>query len=187
MDRNRRKEIVECARDLFEEQGLAKTSVRNITDRIGVTRTLFYHYFPDRDALVLAVLDSYVEDFLEALNIWNEGRRKGDVEDALDGVVRLLRTVVFENGSFRRALASNENASLYIEFLNRVAENLSRAFIETTMANGALKGSGIVYVEETFYVLIVGISGYMRSHPDADDEMLKDIIAQTLHLNRTKS
>ena len=26
--------------------------------------------------------------------------------------------------------------------------------------------------------------GYLRRHPDADDEMLADLIAQTLHLDR---
>ena len=41
----RRDAIVEAARQLYEEQGLSRTSVQSITDRVGVTRSLFYHYF----------------------------------------------------------------------------------------------------------------------------------------------
>ena len=42
----------------------------------------------------------------------------------------------------------------------------------------------IEHVHETFYVLVLGLVGYLRRHPDADDEMLADLIAQTLHLDR---
>ena len=62
----RRDAIVEAARQLYEEQGLSRTSVRDITNRVGVTRTLFYHYFPDKEAVTSAVLDNYIEDFIEA-------------------------------------------------------------------------------------------------------------------------
>lgn len=185
MNRDRRKEIVECARTLFEEQGLSKTSVRNITDRLGVTRTLFYHYFADKDELTSAVLDDYVSEFMQTLQSWIDDREnRVDVEHALDGAAKLLRTVVFENGSFRRALTSYENASLYIAFLNRVAEQLSSAFVDTLERNEMTDAISISHLRETLYVLIIGISGYVRNHPDADDEIVKDIIAQTLHMDR---
>lgn len=62
----RRADIVAAARELYEEQGLSKTSVQDITNRMGVARSLFYHYFPDKEAVTSAVLDDYVADFIEA-------------------------------------------------------------------------------------------------------------------------
>ena len=47
----RRADIVAAARELYEEQGLSKTSVQDITNRMGVARSLFYHYFPDKEAV----------------------------------------------------------------------------------------------------------------------------------------
>ena len=41
---------------------------------------------------------------------------------------------------------------------------------------GALHEIRIEHVYETFYVLILGIVGYLRTHPDVDDEVLKDLI-----------
>ena len=58
----RRADIVAAARELYEEQGLSKTSVQDITNRMGVARSLFYHYFPDKEAVTSAVLDDYVAD-----------------------------------------------------------------------------------------------------------------------------
>ena len=71
----RRADIVAAARELYEEQGLSKTSVQDITNRMGVARSLFYHYFPDKEAVTSAVLDDYVADFIEATHYWNAQRR----------------------------------------------------------------------------------------------------------------
>ena len=163
----RRADIVAAARELYEEQGLSKTSVQDITNRMGVARSLFYHYFPDKEAVTSAVLDDYVADFIEATHYWNAQRHPGDIESALS------------------SLASHENAALYIDFVNRVADRVATYIVDTTVRDyGALHEIRIEHVYETFYVLILGIVGYLRTHPDVDDEVLKDLIAQTLHMDR---
>ena len=42
-------EIVVAARELYEEKGLARTSIQDITNHVGVTRSLFYHYFQNKE------------------------------------------------------------------------------------------------------------------------------------------
>lgn len=181
----RRSNIVEAARQLYEEQGLSRTSVKDIAERAGITRSLFYHYFPDKQAVTSAVLDDFVEDYIEALSIWNNERMTGEIEQALDGVVRVLRVSVFEGSSFRRALDTRENAALYIEFINRVADRTARYIVDTTVRDySELHSVSIVHLYETFYILILGICGYIRTHQDVSDEVLKDIIAQSLHMER---
>ncbi|OUO96969.1 TetR family transcriptional regulator [Gordonibacter sp. An232A] len=182
---SRRDDIVEAARQLYEERGLSRTTVRAIAERVGVTRTLFYHYFADKDAVTSAVLDDYVADYLEALRLWNESRRPGDIERALESVVKLLRLGVFEHDAFRLSLASKENAELYLEFLDRVADRTASYIVSTTVRDyDAAHGVRIDHVHETFYILIVGMVSFVRRHPEAGDEVLKDLIAQTLHMER---
>lgn len=181
----RRNDIVEAARQLYEERGLSRTSVKDIAERAGITRSLFYHYFPDKQAVTSAVLDDFVEDYIEALSIWNDERMTGEIEQALDGVVRVLRVSVFEGSSFRRALDTRENAALYIEFINRVADRTARYIVDTTVRDySELHSVSIVHLYETFYILILGICGHIRTHQDVSDEVLKDIIAQSLHMER---
>ena len=181
----RRSDIVEAARQLYEERGLSRTSVKDIAERAGITRSLFYHYFPDKQAVTSAVLDDFVEDYIEALSIWNDERMTGEIEQALDGVVRVLRVSVFEGSSFRRALDTRENAALYIEFINRVADRTARYIVDTTVRDySELHSVSIVHLYEAFYILILGICGYIRTHQDVSDEVLKDIIAQSLHMER---
>lgn len=181
----RRNDIVEAARQLYEERGLSRTSVKDIAERAGITRSLFYHYFPDKQAVTSAVLDDFVEDYIEALSIWNDERMTGEIEQALDGVVRVLRVSVFEGSSFRRALDTRENAALYIEFINRVADRTARYIVDTTVRDySELHSVSIVHLYETFYILILGICGYIRTHQNVSNEVLKDIIAQSLHMER---
>ena len=186
---DRKREIVACANELIEERGLAKASVSAITERMGVTRTLFYHYFPNKEDLINTILDSYVDEFVVELKKWNENRTEGDIEGSLNSIVVLLRNLLFNNNSahtsFRRALATSENASLYLRFINRAADATASYIVETTVADfNRLHKVRIDHIYETFYMLVLGIVGYVRQFPKTSDDILKDLIAQTLHFER---
>ena len=186
--KTRREEIIAVARELYEENGLSRTSVQDITSRVGVTRSLFYHYFSDKDAVTSAVLDNMIDDYIEALSYWNEGRSVGQIDDALYSVIKLLRAVLFEEDSLHKALTSNENAALYLDFVNRVAHHTATFIIDTTVQDYAkLHDIRIEHLYETFYVLILGVIGYLRTHPEASDAVVADVIAQTLYLDRNES
>ena len=181
----RKEQIVEAARQLYEDKGVSKTTIKDVADSLGVARSLIYHYFSDKGALTSAVLESYVDDYIAALESWNEERCEGQIEDALDGAVRILRMGVFENTSFRRALDSQESAALFIEFSNTVADHTARYLAETTAEDYArLHDMKIDHLYETFYVLVLGICGYVRTHRDVSDALVKDLIVQTLHMDR---
>lgn len=181
---DRRAEIVKAARALCEERGLARTTIKDIADYVGVTRSLFYHYFPDKESVVDAVLEDIVSDFLEQLERWNAARELGNIDKALEDVLVLFRRCVFESGSFRRSLVSRENASLYMRFIWRVADSASQFFVDNTVRDfRRLHNVEIDHVYETFYVLIVGLISYIRANPQADIALLKSIVAHTLHID----
>lgn len=181
---DRRHQIVEVARSLFEERGLAHTTVKDIARESGVARGLFYYYFADKDAVIEAVLDAYVDDFIELVEHWNESRTRYDVQSALHDCIALMRRAIFDKDAFRHALTNKENAALYLDFLSRTAEAVARYVTETTAIEyGRFHHIRIDHIYDTFYMLIVGMIGYIRHHPDADDEVLECLVAQTLHLD----
>lgn len=185
MNEERKQQIIDTARALYETKGLAQTSVKDITSECGIARSLFYHYFPNKQAVTSAVLDDYISDYIDSLIMWNAEREEGNIEQALESVVRVLRLGVFEGSSFRHALDTSENAALYLEFINRVADKTTRYIIDTTVRDyERLHDIHIEYVYETFYTLILGLCGYIRTHRNVSDEVLKSLIAQTLHMDR---
>lgn len=178
----RSNEIVVAARELYEEKGLAHTSIQDITNHVGVTRSLFYHYFQNKEEVTSAVLDQYIADFLAAMKRWNENRAVQETEEALQGMVKIMREVLFEKNTFRMALSSQENAALYLEFLSRFAAQGAEFMVSNPAADHSKYGAKSDHLYETFYVLIVGLVGYLRSHPEADDAVLVDVVSQMLHV-----
>src|SRR5437588_2447353 len=57
-----RKKLLAAARREFASRGLAGARVDEIADRAGVNKQLVYHYFGDKDALYLAVLEWVYEE-----------------------------------------------------------------------------------------------------------------------------
>src|SRR5258708_3433034 len=56
-----RARLLDAARYLFWEKGYAATGMAEILDRTQANSGSFYHFFLSKEALLLAVLDSYLE------------------------------------------------------------------------------------------------------------------------------
>lgn len=179
----RYRQIVTAVRELCAEQGVSKLSVTDITERVGVTRSLFYHYFPDKDAAISAAIDEIIEQFMVRIRAWNESRVPGDVEGALNSCAGLFCDLVLEGDEHPSDLVGGGNAALYTSYVHRVADRVANYICETTVRDFEKRhGLPIDHVYETFYVLIVGLMMYIRMHPDAPVETIRDVAASTLHI-----
>lgn len=179
----RRRELIDAARSLYEEKGLSRTSVLDIAQRVGVTRSLFYHYFPNKDQITVAVLDTYVSDFVEALHYWNEQRVPGETGQSLRSLLKIFRSAIFENNSFRLDLVNKENAGLYMQFTASVADQIARFIIDAVAEDYAKRYPvkiGNIY--ESVYVLIVGLIALIRANPTISQEVVFDLAVQALRL-----
>lgn len=179
----RRDEILRAVVAVCAEQGLSRLSVSGVTARVGCTRSLFYHYFPSKEAAFDAALELTIDAFIERLRIWDGERVHGDIEGALDGISHLLKTLVVETPDLSRSIAADGDAILYTAFVDQVAERCARFLCETTVVDFSRYHDVLIdHVYETFYILISGLILFIRSHPDADEAVIKDIIANTLHI-----
>jgi AcrR family transcriptional regulator len=57
-----REEIRQVALELFATQGFEKTSLREIAERLGITKAALYYHFPSKDALLGAIVDPLIAD-----------------------------------------------------------------------------------------------------------------------------
>jgi TetR/AcrR family hemagglutinin/protease transcriptional regulator len=62
----RRRQLLDCALKVFAERGLGRAGHARIAEAAGVSVPTVFHYFPNREALVDAVLEG-VEDFFIGL------------------------------------------------------------------------------------------------------------------------
>lgn len=63
----RRAEIVEAARYLFQTQEYEKTTMQDVMENLGIAKGTIYHYFPSKEALLEAVVENIVDTNIEHL------------------------------------------------------------------------------------------------------------------------
>jgi TetR/AcrR family transcriptional regulator len=181
----RREDFVTVARQLYETRGLGATTIADVAQELGVRRSLFYHYFKDKNALTTAVLNSYVDEYLESLSGWRDRQAVVYLDEAVLESVRIMRSYMFssQSNSFLHSLGSSENAAYYIQFCDIVADRLSEFFVDTAVRSYLEEYDlDIKHVLDMYYLLIYGLVGFIRHHPDVSDEVLHDLVMQTLHM-----
>ena len=57
-----RERIQEVARDLFAQQGVQRTSLQDIADRLGITKAALYYHFASREELVRSILVPLIDE-----------------------------------------------------------------------------------------------------------------------------
>src|SRR5437660_9554948 len=96
-----RERIQAIALELFAEQGYEKTSLREIAERLGVTKAALYYHFKSKEDIVR----SFTEDYfgrLDALIAWGREQPPG-AQTAQELIDRYI-TIVMESGEVFRFL-----------------------------------------------------------------------------------
>jgi AcrR family transcriptional regulator len=60
----RQQELYDAAARLFAEQGFHATSMRQLAQTLGLTKSSLYHYIASKEELLFQILDSYISDAL---------------------------------------------------------------------------------------------------------------------------
>jgi TetR/AcrR family transcriptional repressor of nem operon len=136
-----RARIVEAAADLIYEHGVERTSLDDVMAASGVSKSQLYHYFADKDALVLEVIARQTERVLEAQRPHLEALDSLTALKAWrDAVVRLNKAVQSKGcplGSLASELANDSEPAR-----KRLADSFSmwRDRIETGLAKMRERG-----------------------------------------------
>ncbi|MGH3577560.1 MAG: TetR/AcrR family transcriptional regulator [Mycobacterium sp.] len=57
-----RERIQDVARELFAQQGVHRTSLQDIADKLGITKPALYYHFTSRDELIRSILVPLIEE-----------------------------------------------------------------------------------------------------------------------------
>jgi len=79
-----RQRIQEVARDLFLQQGVQRTSLRDIADKLGITKPALYYHFASREDLVRSILVPLIDEGERFVDD-QEGRGDTHARELLEG------------------------------------------------------------------------------------------------------
>ncbi len=105
--RDTRSRLRELALQLFGEQGYEKTSLREIAERLGVTKAALYYYFKSKEDIVRSLVEDYMAD-IDDLIAW--GRDQPRTPETRAEIVRRYLGIVANGTAVLRLLHQNQAA-----------------------------------------------------------------------------
>jgi TetR/AcrR family transcriptional regulator len=85
---DKRAAVLSQAARLFAERGYDRTSMVEIAQALGVSKALFYHYFPAKDALLFAIIRAHLDELVAAVEA--AAAMPGDPRTRLQAVVTAI-------------------------------------------------------------------------------------------------
>ncbi|MEU9076669.1 TetR/AcrR family transcriptional regulator [Kitasatospora sp. NPDC004745] len=102
-----RARIIEVSLELFSEQGYEQTSLREIADRLGVTKAALYYHFKTKDDIVLGIVERMAAPIDETI-AW--GREQSWSPEMRDELIRRFADGMAERAPLLRFFHENQPA-----------------------------------------------------------------------------
>jgi TetR/AcrR family transcriptional regulator len=161
-----RRKLLAAARREFARSGLAGARVDEIAARAGVNKQLVYHYFGDKDALYLAVLEWVYEEIrtqerkLNLEGLPPERAIRKLIESSFDHLARHPDFILLLNDENRHG-ASHVRASMKLEDMHSPLVSLVSKILRQGIRAGCFrKGVNPVHL----YISIAGLSYFFFSN-----------------------
>jgi AcrR family transcriptional regulator len=149
--------IVEAAAQVFERHGYAAGTTNRIAERAGVSIGSLYQYFPNKDAILVALVERHIEEGESVLAplIAEFAERPPPVGEALQRIVRALLE------------------------LHRKRPALHRVLFEEAPRPPRLRAR----LQRIFDLVSAALAGYLESRPEvavADTRLAAELIVQSI-------
>lgn len=89
-----REQILATALELFRAQGYDATSLREIAERLGLTKAALYYHFPAKEHLVVELTRPFIEGLADIVGAAREAKREGTPLQADTLIERYLDVVL---------------------------------------------------------------------------------------------
>ena len=118
-----RQAVLAAARELFAELGFERTTMRAVAARAGVDPALIYHYFGDKDGLLVAALQPPVDEAIVFAGLADEADRAGEE------LVRRLISLWEDRPEVREQMAAILRTGLSHDRASRLLRDILSSFI----------------------------------------------------------
>ncbi len=94
---SRRQQIMDAALELFAQEGYASSSIAQLANHTGISKGLMYNYFESKEALLVAIIEDGISEFLDYFDPDHDGAL---TTEELTGFIRKVFSSIRENQQF---------------------------------------------------------------------------------------
>jgi|GEM_PF-921190 len=181
---NRREAILQAAVDCLQKHGLAGTSMRTIAEAVGLTKGGLYPYFENKEAIMLAVGERYLEKHLTSLEPREGMDAAAQLSGFLDGfMLGMLDPATAEaQRGFMELWFSSDEIPAVREFMatryDAIVESLA-GLIRRGQKEGSLRGD--VQAEHVAALVLAARDGVVSQRTRIRPGLPVEGMAKVLH------
>ncbi|SES17962.1 transcriptional regulator, TetR family [Streptomyces sp. yr375] len=176
---NTRQRIQDVALELFVEQGYEKTSLREIAERLDVTKAALYYHFKTKEEIVVSIfrdLTKPIEDLIE----W--GRSQPHTLETKQELVRRYSQALYEASPFFRFMQENQAAVRELEigdaFKDRMRSLLDIIIDPNVSLTDQVRCVSAIFTLHAGMFLLQDIEGDPEDKRKAALEVAVDLVTQ---------
>ena len=176
-----RDRILEVALDLFSHQGYEGTSIRDIAERMKLTKAAVYYHFPSKEDLLADVLSPAMARVSGVLE------EHGSISDAAErkALVTALVDVIAEVGPQVVMMLSDPAVGSHIRALtgdSGLPQQVGRALLGQEPADQGLAAADRIRAACAVASLPAGVAAWRQDHPDdiGLDEASKEVLVKVV-------
>ena len=176
---NTRDRILDIALELFTEQGFDATSLRQIAERLGVTKAALYYHFESKDDILMALHMRLHEFGRNALS------RMGKEQVTLELWEELLDEIVDQMLAQRQLFLMHQRNQAVLEKLHREEHDAEHEDIEEQfrrlLGDTRMPLRDRVRMAASFGVLFSGLFLTGEAFADSDNAELGGLLREAVH------
>ncbi len=165
----RREQILGCALELFRKQGYDRTSLREISERLGISKSGLYHHFGAKDDLVM----SLVGPILDRINELATGSPAIQGSDQLRAFLESYIDTFIENRQVVSLLANDVGVRNHARISERLSAVNEALYVHLIGPDPDLAAR----VQAT--QVLVGLQGAIVRYAEAEPAVVRDVCLRT--------
>jgi AcrR family transcriptional regulator len=161
--KERRKEIMDMAANLFLSKGYEETSINLIVNQLGVAKGTFYHYFQSKEEILEAILEEYISKFAD----WIDNTVNENSMNAYEKLIFVFKHIFSNNNGaehLTRHVEDKKNARLHQVMDEKFHEKFYPIILGILKQGIEERIFNVDYPEEITEILLFGIRAYMHVH-----------------------
>ena len=127
-----RRRILDAATELFNERGYGGTSIRHISERLGMTKGALYYHFTSKDELLFAMVAPLIEALTTFVGAVREAGTVGpdlvrELVEILDANAPLVRSLSSDPAITRSKLEGHGVTAPFVELERSISSSTDEA------------------------------------------------------------
>ncbi len=173
----RRAEIIETARQLFQDKGYERTTMQDVMDTLEIAKGTIYHYFASKEELLEAVVEGSAEAYITRLTVML-AEMQGNALERMRALI-LAAPLAEQEGELLEPLHQAANMGMHTRQLAVAVLQMSPLY-EQVIAQGVAEGTfHTAHPREAAEMMLAGVQFLVDSgiYPWSVEDLQRRVLA----------